>query len=482
MNVWDWEAVGRFFKDGEWAISDSGMLLGPVLGFSVSRNEDLQLRLEARSEAEPVRSDAQRHGEVYVSGESVSFTHLTEVTAIAQGLVRRGVNTTIDRGGRVTTIETLSAHSIAFTSKETDDTAYVIDWLGNMAHSFLWPHSSEETSVTSRSRAFRGLHSDVTATLTHEARNFGKSCASIRVRDVELFVGVVDKRVGADARDPGFILYKGNPDDSTRSKIRDCLRFCLGLNLIYLGHTALSDSWRLVSFEAVSPNVRPHDVKNVLTLPAAPLGARYEWQIDPNILEPMVNALFDRYDDLGLSNVFWSYWHAAAAPMHMSAAHIGALIEKMRKSYAKYAGDQFSTIVVDKRAWKALSAKLSECVKNAEITHDEKKFIGNRILSQLNTAPQGVLLDRFLSALGIDIDTVERSAWVKRNAAAHGDSIAPEKAIETIRLNKALLTLANRIVLAMTKSHTLYYDYYTIGRPIRLLEHAIANDARDSHV
>lgn len=481
MEKWDWELIGQFFKDGGWSVGNSGVLLGPILGFSIARNENHQLLLETSSEAQHTSQSAVDHGTIFLPDGSVTFTHLAGSSAIARGIVPKSVKTKWDSSGRTATVETSSIHSMTWTLGETSDTEFVIEWLDNMAHSFHWPHGTDDTTTTSKRREFRGIHSNITATSDEESRGLGRHCANILVHGIEIFVGSSEKAKDAGISDPGFILYKGNPDESTRSKIRDCLRFCLGLNLIYLGHTAFNGDWAPISFTAFSPNVRPSDVKNALTLPPCPLGRTYEWQIDPGILEAMVGALYTCYDNFALQEIFWSYWHATAAPVHMAAAHFGALIESARKCYATHAGDQFKTVVVEKTNWKSISERLAMCINESQIADDEKRLMVNKVNSQLNVAPQSVLLDRFLSALGVHVGDVERSALAKRNAAAHGDSITPEKTIETIRLNRALLVLVNRIVLAMTKSQFLYYDHYTIGRPTLVLELAIGEVPPGEH-
>lgn len=473
MEKWDWELIGQFFKDEGWAVGDSGALLDPILGFSISRNDDLQLLLETSSEAQPTNQVAVDHGTIFVPDGSVTFTHLAGSSAIASGIVQRNVHSKWDGSGRTVTVETSSIHSLAWTSREPSDTEYVIEWLDNMAHSFHWPHGTDDTTTTTKRREFRGQYSSIAATSGHESKGMGRHCANILVHGTEIFIGSSVKAKDAGVIHPGFILYVGNPEESTRSKIRDCLRFCLGLNLIYLGHTAFNSDWAPVSFTALSPNVRPSDVKNVVTLPPSPLGRLHEWQIEPPILEAMASALYTCYDNFALQEIFWSYWHATAAPVHMAAAHFGALIELARKGYVKHVGDKFKSVIIDKVTWKAISARLVECINESRAPGDDKTIIINKISSQLNGAPQSVLLDRFLASLDVNVGKVEKSALAKRNAAAHGDSITPEEVIETIRLNRALLVLVNRIVLAMTTSQSLYYDYYTIGRPIVPLKQAI---------
>ena len=57
-----------------------------------------------------------------------------------------------------------------------------------------------------------------------------------------------------------------------------------------------------------------------------------------------------------------------------------------------------------------------------------------------------------------------------RNNAAHGNEIEYENYINLIRETKLLKLLFHRIVLTITSASDSYFDYYSLGHPIRPLE------------
>ena len=61
------------------------------------------------------------------------------------------------------------------------------------------------------------------------------------------------------------------------------------------------------------------------SMPPSPLGTRFLWEIDREILSRMVNSLYSHYDALGFGKLSWAYWHAVSATLHIA---IRAVCEK----------------------------------------------------------------------------------------------------------------------------------------------------------
>jgi hypothetical protein len=76
-----------------------------------------------------------------------------------------------------------------------------------------------------------------------------------------------------------------------------------------------------------------------------------------------------------------------------------------------------------------------------------------------------------MKCLGLALGPREEKALRIRNISAHGKD--EEVDVEWIRDLKILRIRFHRMVIAMTGASDQYYDYFTIGRPIRGLRAAI---------
>lgn len=168
-------------------------------------------------------------------------------------------------------------------------------------------------------------------------------------------------------------------------------------------------------------------------------------------------------------------WHAVAAPIHMSAVHFGAAIESLQSAFVQDTAKSVNKSILEDAQWEELSKKLDECITTLGAPLDKKAILSNKV-RLLNNAPQSIIMNRFLEALGIQIGAAEKSAWQNRNKAAHGKSVNQDNAVQVIRETKALRILMNRILLAIGHGSDFYYDYYTLGRPTSPLGEPIPDD------
>lgn len=477
MKAGEWECFEKWVTNQEFKIADCGPLYGPAISFSITRNAELKLILETTSEGDsatnliPVPA-----GTVDRANNQVKFEGRFGAISIARGVIpfswKESWSQAVNRREKR---EKSSVHALEWTARSANESHYMIEWFENMSGDFLWPDLINERTTEEIQRIFRSPKTEIVYSSHAETKRGGRTCVHLSVEGFDLFIGTSHNINAENISHPGYILYKGNPSEDVRERIRDCLSFSLGMHLIYLGYTCFDEQWAPVSFKAVSAYaLSKNDIRSI-SMPPAPLGFEYEGEIAAELLERMVSSLYLNYDAYNFRSVFWAYWHAVAAPVHMSAVHFGAAIESLQSTYFKNPAVPINKFILDKTSWDKLSEKLDELediIAALDVPLLGKGILSNK-LKKLNTAPQDVILSRFLEALKIKIDEIEKSAWKNRNRAAHGGSISEKNSIKVIRENKALRVLMNRILLAIVNGSDSYYDYYTLGRPISYLADSI---------
>ena len=93
-----------------------------------------------------------------------------------------------------------------------------------------------------------------------------------------------------------------------------------------LGCSSFCEKWFLVSFHAVSAYSLGGNARELPSMPPSPLGTRFLWEIDREILSRMVNSLYSHYDALGFGKLSWAYWHAVCATLHIA---IRAVVKRL---------------------------------------------------------------------------------------------------------------------------------------------------------
>lgn len=477
MNHLDWEFFEAEFASQDYAMTDFGPLYGPVSGFSIVRDKSLQLMLETTSANNSVSQDVPRPaGSVYIATAEIQLRNKAGSFAIATGIIPHSRTKTFATDSSGSTTEISSIHCLKWESEATGDPTYLIEWIGNLDGNFIWPHSDEISDTPERRRRLYSPDGEIDLGRAGESLGGSRSCAHLVIDGIELFIG--ESRVKVPyVVNPGFILYKGAPDKDIRSKIRECLSFCLGNFLLYLGDTTFDQHWYPLAFTAVSGHALIEEAPRLNGWQPAPLGPQWEHEINSKWLSSMASALYSIYDSYRLRTIFWSYWHAVAAPVHMSAAHFGSAIEGIQKAYfkAKASSAVHSKIVSDERIWKELRSKISACIAATDLTDEEKRILTNKA-SNLNFAPQSIIMERFFAALGLQIGPLERDVWANRNHAAHGGGADEDNGGRLVRENKVLKVMLHRILLALAQAGDFYYDYYTLGRPTRKLASFIVDD------
>lgn len=472
MECWDWEFFDTVVTADMYAVSDFGPLFGPVTKFKLERDDALNLVLETTSASDSTSNAVERPaGSVYLADAKVKLESFTGAQAVATGVIPRGhTKKWSAKSGQGVTNERSSIHSLSWTRSGALEPSYIIDWVGNM-ESFIWPDADDRAESGEKRRILRSSTREIAMSVPIDSQGGGRTCVHLVVDGVEFFVGESKAKPNHVAK-PGFILYVGTPNGDTRAKIRDCLSFCLGTYLLHLGYSKFDLNWHPVAFDASSGHALVKEASRLRGWQPSPLGFQYESEISSELIGRMMCSLYKIYDEYGLQSSFWSYWHAIAAPVHMQAVHFGAAIESLQSKFLKTASGVGSRIVEDCGGWTELCGQISTFITDTDLPDEAKRLLINK-MQNLNFAPQSVVMQRFFDALGLELGEFERSVWGNRNRAAHGGNANAGNGHQLIRENKVLHIMMNRILLALGGVADFYYDYYTLGRPVRRLAESI---------
>jgi hypothetical protein len=350
------------------------------------------------------------------------------------------------------------------------EACYIIDWLENLPlHPFHWPDSVRTRTETSTTRTF-GLGDDgITLFSAGSKESSSSAAAKIVVGGTELYVCALHKREGDNLVKPGCILYVGNPDEEFRKKVRVAISFVLGVYLVDIGSVTYSKDWEIVSFTCRSAYSIDHKVLDLVVLPPAPLGMRWQHEIARVPFARLVNAIFHNYQALDFGNLSWAYWHALCATPHIASVHFGAAIEALLRMYSKTKPNQFPQgIITDRPLWKRFQGQVEEAVSKLELPEAKKDALRKNI-GGLNHVHQRDTMDAILKDIGIMLGADESEAWKRRNDAAHGVVMETGGELELIRDIKLLKIMFHRMVLKIVNGADTYLDYVTPGFPMRKL-------------
>jgi hypothetical protein len=272
-----------------------------------------------------------------------------------------------------------------------------------------------------------------------------------------------------ERRRPGCIMYCGTPDDKFREKIRHSVSFALGTYLVHLGSSFFNNKWHLVSFKSVGGYSLAMRAFDLPALPPAPLGEKYQWEINPTHFTRAVKAIFDNYDMLQFQSLSWQYWHALCATMHIAGVHFGAAIEALQRSYIDAHKDRFQTALIpDRTEWKKLAKPIFAAIAALPVSEPIKRALCNKV-GGLNQPPVRMMTEQLLAEIGLAIGDDELRAWERRNLAAHGHPPEYGKELQIIRDTQLLRVLFHRMLLRITNASDKYHDYCSLQMPIRKL-------------
>lgn len=471
MTVWQREYFEDYVNFRNFDVVDPGPLLAPISEFKIARNEKLELILETlvTGRADPMRMPSYPAGMVRINNDNVELAGHAGMRCTLHGIVPFSQNSSWKANGIEQTTERAKIHGLTASINNDIAGAYTIDWLENLDTSGIWIGSSvkdEQETVDMRIIGREDGFKLETSTNTRET--VSSTALEMIIGGVRLFLCGSGKDFKNGYERPGYILYIDCPDGVTRKRVRDVLSFCLGNFLVYLGSTTLSSDAQIVGFRAVSPP-RIGQITEADSQPPAPLGEKYQHEVNQQTLGRMANALYSHYDELEFESLSWAYWHARCAPVHMAAAHYGAALEALQSAYMKAHPTKFERVLIDDVLWKPLKQKLLAALADSGVAPDIREILANKVKSNLNQTPTGALWSKLFTETGIILGDAETTAWKRRNLAAHGGAVNDETAIPTIRETKLLKIILHRMILKIAGASDRYYDDYTIGHAVRNL-------------
>ena len=481
MTGWDHEFAVPFINDGLFHVTDPGPLRAPILDFSIRRNEKLDLILETRTVPEAKSTGLERpSGTVRINTECASLENIGGVKVKLTGVLPYRVRTSINhRTGQDEHIEEAKIHALEAVVRSGVEAGYTIDWLENLPISpFVWPDFVETKTETATTRRI-GLGDDgITLFSEDSGKSSTRGAAKVVVAGMEVYVCALRRRDGDDLVKPGCIIYVGNPDEAFRKKVRNAISFALGVYLVDLGSAVYCKDWKIISFTSRSAYSIDRKVLDLVVLPPAPLGARWQHAIDRMPFTRLVNAVFHKYEALDFGNLNWAYWHALCATPHIASVHFGAAIELLLRQYAATKPDQFPQgIIADRAIWKRFTAQVDESISKLEITEAKKSAMRENI-GGLNRVHQRDTMEAVLKDIQIALGVDESQAWKRRNDAAHGVVMEVGEELDVIRDIKLLKIMFHRMLLRIINGGDTYYDYATRGFPIRALADPVPSELR----
>lgn len=300
------------------------------------------------------------------------------------------------------------------------------------------------------------------------------AAAGLEVDGIQLYLCNLEKTKETHGKKPGCIVYVGLPTDEFREKVRSCLSYSLGSYFIYLGVSRFDAEWGTTDFEAVSPYSMRGQAMVLSPTPPSPLGGpRGFWDIDAERLSRMVTALYTKYEELNFGVVSWAYWHAVAAAPHIAAVHFGAALESLQRAYLGSSTTSVSAKVVDEGGWDKIRSALETALDPLELPPKTLATFKNKVRN-LNSRSQHSTSKDLMDELGLILSKRERQAHDARHVSAHGKD--DEVTVEGVRDLNLLRVLFHRMLLTMTQANDEYYDYFTLGNPIRKVKEPVPGE------
>jgi hypothetical protein len=474
MFSWQWESIREIIRAYAPTVEDHGPLAGPVHRFTIERTADLHLRME--TEAPGSATEAQSHhapGTVRINDDHVTFRSSMGLELEAIGVTATRTNRHFEGIAPGITTQEAEIHRLVGKLAQTRKPRYTIDWLENVPAEFLWPDNIEKKSSNTVEVILGGVpptRPKLVMSGSSSPSRSSRAAAQLEVDGIHLYLCEMQGISATDAKKPGFIVYDGVPTDEFRDRLRRCLSFSLGTYLVYLGVSRFDEEWQLTDFEFVSPySMHGHAIALPPT-PPSPLGPRSYWDIDSARFSRMVNAIYAKYDDLNFGVVSWAFWHAVTATPHIAAVHFGAALESLQRAYLSSTAVPGSSRIVDGQTWDKIRTSLESSLDNSDLTSETRETFKNKIRN-LNSRSQHSTSKYLVDELGLVLSKREERAHDARNPSAHGKD--DEVDVEWIRDLKLLRVRFHRIFLAMTGANDEYYDYFTLGNPIRRVEEPV---------
>jgi hypothetical protein len=462
MPGWEREGALDLINEGRFRVADPGPLRMPVISCSIRRNELLDLILETVCGPEARLMGLQvPDGIVRIAVERALLESPGGAKVTLIGVAPLQLHETHDDStGQATIRVETRIHRLEGTTGLGRSPRYIIDWVGNFPTSlFVWPDMITSTTETTNKREIGGADG---IRLSSSDETFSMRAGALKCSVAGMTVYLCAG--GEDHRSTGYLLFDGTPDPAFRTKVRLAISLALGVYLVDLGSTTFAEDWSTVSFEAKSAYSIDRKVFRLQTKPPSPYisNTKFMYQLDHQLFNRMINALFQHHEKLDIQGLSWAYWHARCATPHIAAAHWGAALEKLIRHYKEMKPDQFPSSLIDGPAWKKLKESVSTAINALEVSETAKAAIRENV-GGLNRVVFRQTWLAILEDLKISISDAEGKAWARRNDAAHGMDLEAGKELDLISDIKLLEGMFHRILVQVVGGSSYYWDYTTPG-------------------
>ena len=466
----------KAINEGSFEVIDAGPLHAPVRGLALSRKADLSLILETWAGADAVSSSPDRQsGTLRRNDDKVELANPAGMKVRLAGVQPFRMQSTINRRGQAgDRTETSKIHEITAVLEGGTEPSCVVDWLENLPNSpFVWPDVLRATTHETTTLAFAAGAGELAVNLESQRRSSTRCAATVVVEGVTVHVCALPRDGQGVFKKPGCLIFLGSPDEAFRKKVRNALSLALGVYLVDTGSSGYSAEWRLLRFTLKDAYSIDGKALELPVLPPAPIGNRWQNEIDNAQLTRAVQAYVRNYDALNIGELHWAYWHAECATVHIAAAHFGAAIELLQRRYLASSGTDIATKhVPDRAAWKRLREAIHSIICNSDVSEASKEGLLANV-GGLNRVHQRTIMEHLLSKLNLPLGSDEDGAWTRRNDAAHGLEMREGDELQLIRDTGLLKTTFHRLLLRVTEAADHYVDYSTPGFPRRALSEPV---------
>lgn len=438
----------------------------------ISRDQDLRLVVEANAAGE-ILSDE----EPIPGTQSIGATlQLEDNRGQIIGFKRLKTRTETEDNTRHCYVSG-QADAISLTISNDESTS-ITEWLTNVPR-LLWPDSTDRTRTTSIRRQRDG--SDVTDEKERAMAGSDYLQLNLNLPTLErVLIGTVPQEFvteGTQIVAPGFIQYfrgpDGLPNDSLRNTVLRAFEFLFGSGLGVLGHCQFASNGRPVTAVYKSSYI-PGGIGSGHR-PALLHAAGWIDGLDRTVVTPVVRRYIELEPSCHLNRAVWLYLHGRNAPLEMAAGYVGAAFEVIRRGYYNQPENEPRSRLMPKERWQTVGKEMQRLLSDisktdalqgytVELQEIERRF------AELNKV-SGTRLNRlFLTDLALQHGETEMQALQARNNDAHALPFNTAEAFEKLRSYRALHTLFARALLRMLSAQVFYFDYSSLGHPLKRLE------------
>jgi hypothetical protein len=464
------EAFADFVNGAGFQITHPGPLHAPTVNVSIKRDKNLDIILESVLGDGAVSTYvAPQPGEVTMIGGTVELKSLGGMTATATGVSPLGTRRQWSKkAGAYALTERAALNAIEVDLHWGERQAYLVEWFLIRAPWFTWPEMSETKTVLNHNLIVASRTGGLDIKLeTTAGEAMSWDMVTLSVEGHRVYLREAEGGKATRGRGSCMLIYCDETTPQFRTKLQECISLALGIHLVYLGHTGLSEGWDVTGIRAVRGYSINKRVFKLPPQPPSPLSAKSYQMLDGASFNKSVNAFCANYDKLHLSHLSWGYWHAMCAPAHIGAAHYGAIIEALRAAYVESNPElRQSRIITSRAVWGKVSRGLNTVLDDACLDEEALRMLRNKV-SNLNNLPADRLMELVCQKLGVKLGEPEKVAWARRNRSVHGSRTGSDEYVQVVRDIKLLNIVLNRMLIAMTSASDSYIDYYSTYHPVR---------------